>query len=265
MRVKFLKKDASNGDYWDSQWDINQMSNALERAKSSKTNKIIKLFTDKKYPILEGGSGLGQWVKLRDDEGYDIYGVDFAKKTIKSINEKFPNLKIKTGNVFSLEFPDEFFGTYYSWGVAEHFIEGPDLLIKEANRVLKTGGRLLISVPFLSPYRKKLLKNLEVVGKGDFYQYAFDEKEFSNALKSQGFKIEKVYKLNCIIGIKKNFNIEKRINNSNKKIKKDNAIIKILKSSNIVRKVFRWILTKLSDNQLLTNYFGHMILFVAKK
>ena len=68
-----------------------------------------------------------------------IIGVDYAKNTVKRIKEICPELDIREGNVFNLNFPDNFFGTYYSWGVVEHFEDGPEPILKEAYRVLERG------------------------------------------------------------------------------------------------------------------------------
>ena len=55
---------------------------------------------------------------------------------LKLLNDKQkPELKVSLGDVFNLNFEDGFFGTYFSWGVVEHFEEGPEI-IKEAKRVL---------------------------------------------------------------------------------------------------------------------------------
>jgi ubiquinone/menaquinone biosynthesis C-methylase UbiE len=64
------------------------------------------------------GCGLSHWVDIFNEEHYDIYGVDYAPKVVEMINKKKPELKIRFRGMFlKLDFKDEFFGTYFSWGV----------------------------------------------------------------------------------------------------------------------------------------------------
>jgi len=105
--------------------------------------------------------------------------IDFTPTNVKKINAIAPGLNAIKGDVFNLEFEDNYFGAYCSWGVVEHYEEGPQPIIKEAYRVLKTDGYLLVSVPFFNPVRSKMHSGMTSTGNGEFYQYAFDEREFS--------------------------------------------------------------------------------------
>ena len=176
------------------------------------------------------------------------------------INKKKPELKISLGDVFNLNFKDEFFGTYFSWGVVEHFEEGPEKIIKEANRVLKPGGKLLISVPFWNKSRKKYYGDVESIGNGDFYQYLFEKKEFSKILENNGFKIKKVYPLNWIKCYR-----QLRKNNSSKNSQTKFKTKSIIKRDNNIKTLLKKFLIKIQDFRLFTNQMGHMILFVAQK
>jgi len=127
---------------------------------------------------------------------------------------------------------------------------------------------LLISVPFLNPSRKKAYKGLSTIGEGEFYQYIFEESEFREKLENVGFRIEKVYKLNWIKGYKeiKNFqnkNYFTQVDNTNKtnKIVTNNRFSK----DNFIKSLIKKSIIRLSDVSFLTKYYGHMILFVAKK
>lgn len=259
MAVKQLNVKA-NKEYWDSLWEQNSYDKTKLYARSFRQYEIMKKFSDKKHPILEGGCGLSHWVDIFNEENYDIYGVDYAPKVVEMINKKKPELKISLGDVFNLNFKDEFFGTYFSWGVVEHFEEGPEKIIKEANRVLKPGGKLLISVPFWNKSRKKYYGDVKSIGDGDFYQYLFEKKEFSKILENNGFKIKKVYPLNWIKCYR-----QLRKNNSSKNSQTKFKTKSIIKRDNNIKTLLKKFLIKIQDFRLFTNQMGHMILFVAQK
>lgn len=41
--------------------------------------------------------------------GYTAFGVDFAERTVRKINEYFPELNVTVGDVRDLKFEDDFF------------------------------------------------------------------------------------------------------------------------------------------------------------
>ena len=172
MAIKFLSQ-AADSDYWDEKWEELSFDNSVRYAKYYKQYRIMKAFSNANKPIIEGGCGLSQWVYVMHQERYPIVGVDYAQNTVNRISSMHPELSVEYGDVFNLKYSSNFFGTYFSWGVVEHFESGPQPILKEAFRVLDQGGVLLISVPWLSPARRKAYKNLLHVGSGDFFQYAF--------------------------------------------------------------------------------------------
>ncbi len=266
MALKQLNKKADE-NFWDGQWNQNSFEKAVTYVNSFKQYQITKEYTDKTLPVLEGGCGLSQWVYAMHHEGYNIIGVDYAKKTVERVKNLVPELDIREGNVFELDFPDGYFGTYCSWGVVEHFEDGPEPILEEAYRVIAKNGYFLVSVPFLNPARKKAYKGLGFIGQGEFYQYMFDELEFKEKLEKVGFKVEDTYKLNWVKSYKEVLKYTKKTKDIIN-IPTDNINIQKsieFKGDNIIKKSIKRMIIKLEDNQLITKNYGHMILFVAKK
>jgi len=97
--------------------------------------KVVQFATDKK--TLEVGA-----------YGRPTYGRFFSNKTGLDIRPG-PGVDV-VGSVYELPFEDEAFDLVLCMVVMEH-LEDPKKAIEEMKRVLKPGGRILVSVPFLFP------------------------------------------------------------------------------------------------------------------
>lgn len=201
----------ADANYWDNHWD-REISKLKEQIKVKNNNFIIG-YTKKYLPIgtriFEGGCGLGDKVCALHYHGYDAYGIDYAEKTVKKVNQYAPELKITVGDVRNLSFPDNFFDGYWSLGVIEHFYDGYEKIVSEMLRVLKPKGYLFLTVPVISPLRRakiKLNKYPEYKESektaNSFYQFAFDPDFVVSDLKSRGFNLVDVKPCDGIKGLK---------------------------------------------------------------
>lgn len=80
--------------------------------------------------------------------GKSSYGLYFPNKVGLDIREG-PGVDV-VGSVYALPFPDNSFDNVLCMVVMEH-LEDPKAAIVEMKRVLKVGGKILVSVPFLFP------------------------------------------------------------------------------------------------------------------
>lgn len=153
--------------------------------------------------MLEGGCGMGNYVSYYTARGFNVIGLDFAQKALKTLRTRQPHVKLCGGDVSRLPFADKTFDLYYSGGVVEHFEGGAEESLEEARRVLKDDGVLLISVPYYSPLRRALtpfrkdewrrvhessIDGREVITGKKFFQYAYRAGEFENMLLGTGLK-----------------------------------------------------------------------------
>lgn len=96
--------------------------------------------------VLEVGLGTGsdfiQWCR----SGAEVHGRDLTTAAVRYVRERvrLENLSAdaETGDAENLDFPENYFDLYYSWGVLMY----PDIekALAEAHRVLKPGGTLKI-------------------------------------------------------------------------------------------------------------------------
>lgn len=254
--MKKQLKTKADDQFWDQMWDNYDIGNSVDLIKYYKTYKIVVNHISKEKSILEAGCGVSQWVHSLHHEGYNILGIDYAKKTVSIVNEKYPELNVAYGDIFNLNFKNNSVATYLSWGVMEHYEQGPQKILLEAKRVLMDDGKLIVTVPYLNILRKILISSNQF-GTGSFYQFIYKKNEFIEILKNSGFRVLEVHKLNWIKGIKDLIFKEKNNSNTISNVKKSN--------NSFLKKIIKIILIKIENLTLLTSISGHMIMFVAEK
>jgi SAM-dependent methyltransferase len=209
-RLVYIGRHA-NIEYWDNHWDKNNIDKMYPK-RISRFDYVIN--TTKKYLkagslVLEGGCGIGQQVFKLQNENYKTIGVDYAKRTIEILKKAKPELDIRLGDVRNLDFKDNFFDGYWSFGVIEHFFSGYYEILNEMHRVIKPGGYLFLTFPHMSILRKlKVQKNKYTLWQNNekelktFYQFALDEKIVINDFEKLDFKLINTNHLDGLKGLK---------------------------------------------------------------
>jgi SAM-dependent methyltransferase len=192
--------DPGNDQYWYQYWKARltpgYYSSAEANDLASDQLGAVLLQTMSPHGLhLEAGCGAGYWVAALRHYGFMIEGIEYARDLVNLVHTANPELPVRHGNVLHIDSPDNHYDTYLSIGVVEHCIEGPEPFLSEAYRVLKPGGKILITVPFFGPSRK-LKSSLSMYDRRPpdlpFFQYGFTCKEFTNYLQAAGFSIELV-------------------------------------------------------------------------
>jgi len=254
-RLLFFKTKA-NSDFWDKHWKKYDLKKSITKSKNN--NFIIK--NTKKFlktgRILEGGCGRGDKVYCLQENGYDAYGVDYALKTIEKIKTALPELKVSVADVRKLPFEDNFFDGYWSLGVIEHFYEGYLDILKEMKRVVRKGGYIFLTFPYMSPLRKlkaklglykKLDKNK--INKNEFYQYALNPESVIKTFQKYGFTFKYQKSWDGIKGFKDEVTLLKT------PLQK---LYDYKRKKSIIRKVRKAV------NNLLKPFASHMMLLIFK-
>ncbi len=95
--------------------------------------------------LLEVGCGEGYFLK-RISSYYSIWGIDINEYAVDIAREVAPKAIIKLCDATKLPFKTSFFDVIVAFDVIEH-LRQPELFFKEANRVLKIGGILIVRTP----------------------------------------------------------------------------------------------------------------------
>lgn len=206
--IQVDSKAATNKTFQKELWDQIWSQNSFNQLAGQLTNNPIywrlKKLIKKQDKILEAGCGFGQWVWALSQEGYKITGVDIAKHTVGQLKKTLPDLDVGIADVENLPFKNKSFDVYLSFGVIEHFQDGPEKVLAEANRILKDGGLLFLTVPYLNFFR--LLRFGSNSNKqGEFYQYLYSKKEITEKIAHAGFWISSVTHYDFLSAIRKDF------------------------------------------------------------
>lgn len=197
-RLVYIEENATP-EFWDRQWEDEKLKKSiLAGAKERFVYPITHRYLKPGSKILEGGCGKGQFVYSLHARGYNATGIDFAPRVVEKAKSVVPELKLFVGDVRNLNLTDNSFDGYWSLGVIEHFPEGYEAIGREMHRVLKSGGYLFLTFPYMSPLRR--LKALcgfypkhdpTKFDREHFYQFALSSKSVLENFTHWGFELIK--------------------------------------------------------------------------
>lgn len=136
---------------WESIWQEADVLVELEAVQSARSLETIALYEPhlpKDDLILEAGSGLSAVVMTLRNKGYNIMGIDYAINALYASKQHQPDLGLGGADVHHLPFANDTFGAYLSFGVLEHFEQGMLPALKEAHRILKPNGVIVLTIPY---------------------------------------------------------------------------------------------------------------------
>lgn len=188
MTTEPLAKDAIADYERPANVDYNNVT--YQRCQFAYDHFAIPYITGKK--VLDVGCGHGYGTAEMAKHAADMTGADYSQPTVEANNARyakaFPNLRFVQNKVPPLNFADESFDVVTSFQFIEH-LETRSEFIKEAHRVLKTGGTLLLSTPNV---KRSLARNPFHV-----HEYTFDE------MKSEIGRVFKSFELMGLAGNEK--------------------------------------------------------------
>ena len=135
-------------------WDRRELASLLE---SCERDEALPLITKHLRPgarVMEAGCGAGRWVRYLADRGYRVVGLEYSGETLHMVRETWPDLCLVEGDAAHAPFAEGAFDAVLSFGLVEHWQDGPEEPLRETRRLLRPGGLAIISVPCLSGVRR---------------------------------------------------------------------------------------------------------------
>lgn len=191
-------------DFWDEMW----MRSFEKKQKVVKIPLFVKRIIEelpKGSRVLEAGCGAGRILTALIRDGYLAEGVDYADRSIYAL--KRAGLPVRKMDVRDLKYQDDEFAAYISLGVIEHFFDHSDVdkVVDEAIRVVRHGGLILFSIPYLNVIRKykaEKIKNVPIdVSSSTFWQRAYSDLQLAELFKDRPLKLVKKDYCNPVKGI----------------------------------------------------------------
>jgi ubiquinone/menaquinone biosynthesis C-methylase UbiE len=197
---QFGSRYDSTREAWQHIWDTASVERELELIQVTRARATLNTYVPylKKDGIhLEAGSGLSAVILTLKKMGYNVVGLDYAENALHTSHAFDASLSLVVGDVHALPHATNSLDSYLSFGVLEHFEHGMRPALKEAFRVLKPSGILILTIPYPNvvnrfvAWRRKQ-QGTTVLNDDDFYESTYGRETLTQNVTNVGFKLEQV-------------------------------------------------------------------------
>lgn len=186
----------STRNAWEHIWDKASIEVELEAIQSIRAQETLNAYLpylSKDDVHLEAGSGMSAVVITLRKMGYDVHGFDYAVNALIDSLHYDDSLLLTGGDIHYLPYPDNTFGSYLSFGVLEHFEHGMQPALKEAYRVLKPGGVVVLTIPYPNVVNqlvqlKRKLSGASQLTDEEFYESTYTRQQLIDNVTQVGFE-----------------------------------------------------------------------------
>lgn len=152
--------------------------------------------------IVDAGCGTGKWLIYLQRLGYRMVGIEMSREAGLIAKENQRDARVVQGDVRGVPLRSQSIDAVLSLGVVEHDESGPLAALREAHRILKPNGVLVLVVPYNNLLRRLLMNRLlayvnwrrrRARAELCFAEYRFGAREVRRFLKCAGFDVVAMY------------------------------------------------------------------------
>jgi len=203
MSYKVLLWDSLTSIEWSqAPWRKEGRRIGLDDCDQELIHDVLLRYLPRDGLIVDAGCGVGKWPIYLRRHGYRVLGVDISHEACAIGRENDPGLGVAQADVRYTPLKTASVDAVVSLGVVEHDEHGPDAALREARRILKPTGILVLAVPYNNWWRKLVAnrlmdyvtrKRIRATMRLGFNEYRFDKRELRAALHRAGFEPQRAY------------------------------------------------------------------------
>ena len=169
---------------------LGPLRHASEHRRLETLVRLLRLREQEK--LLDIGCGSG-WLAARcRAAGARVWAMDIAPAGVAAAQARFPEAGyFQVGDGYHLPFAPESFDVLVLSEVVEH-LEDVERTLEEVHRVLRPGGRVLLSVPYRETIVQHLCIHCNRFTPAHAHLHSFDEEKLGNCLKGRGLQVQRV-------------------------------------------------------------------------
>ncbi|MEG3618518.1 class I SAM-dependent methyltransferase [Magnetovibrio sp. PR-2] len=171
---------------------LRAQGNALKRGTARLQLDTIAEFlntdsTEKKHPkLLEIGCGLGNFLYVADQAGFDVQGIDVSQSAVQHANDALGKPCAQAGLLEDMNLPQGGYDIVVLADVIEH-VRDPKAFLAHVQTLVKPGGIIFMAAPSLDSFTARLMGRYWIEFKLEHLFY-FNRKTLSQLLRTTGFE-----------------------------------------------------------------------------
>lgn len=172
-------------------WGLDDPSfhSALRDLKTQTFRKHLKRLMSFTTPgeVLDVGCAMGFFMEVAVEEGWSAWGVEVSEEAARIAQRRFGD-RVFHGVLSEAKFPDGRFDLVVMFDVIEHIVD-PNEILREASRVLKSGGLLMITTPDIGSLSAKAMGKTWTHFKASEHLCFFNRRTIKSFLAHWGFSV----------------------------------------------------------------------------
>jgi ubiquinone/menaquinone biosynthesis C-methylase UbiE len=159
--IETVEPVTQNKTFYDKYWSTNRKTFSgsnqgyapnLRRWMKDELRTVLRT-----APVLEVGCGDGSFTTNLAEQFSSVTGIDISASQIADNKARLPHITFRQHDVSQrFPFPDGSFEVVWCSEVLEHLFD-PAFALREMHRILRPGGRLLVTVPYHGRFKNVLI------------------------------------------------------------------------------------------------------------